>query len=227
MLQGEEALLRYSLAQHGATEADIQRAIALQRANTAQRDATEAAEDARREAEEKFKEQLKELETAADRMGSHVTDAFQAWVTGAAKAKDAFADMVTGVLREMARLALQRTVTQPLTDFFLGLIGGVLGGSTRGAGPVGTRVPDPVFGGPNAGSGGASMASRPSFSLGGARAGGGTGPVIVHQNVSFSIAALDGPSVADMLRAQKGTIAQVVGEAARESTGFRSLLARG
>ena len=45
-----------------------------------------------------------------------------------------------------------------------------------------------------------------------------------NQVVNFNIAALDGPSVAQMSRSQKGTIASVVAEAAQESTAFKRAL---
>ncbi|MCH7565624.1 MAG: hypothetical protein IH968_17565 [Gemmatimonadetes bacterium] len=53
-------------------------------------------------------------------------------------------------------------------------------------------------------------------------AGGGVG--VFNQVVNFNIAALDGPSVAQMIRSQKGLIASVVAEAAQESTAFKRAL---
>lgn len=61
----------------------------------------------------------------------------------------------------------------------------------------------------------------PSPALAGAGVGGGT---VVHQEINFNIAALDGPSVAQVLRSQKGMIAQIVGEAAQDGAGFRRTL---
>ena len=56
---------------------------------------------------------------------------------------------------------------------------------------------------------------------------GGAGSIVVNQKVEFNVAALDGPSVARLLQEQKGTIAQVVAEAAGDSATFRRLLLRG
>ncbi len=65
-----------------------------------------------------------------------------------------------------------------------------------------------------------------AFALGGASpagagAGGGT---VVHQEINFNISALDGHSVAQVLRQQGGTIAQIVGDAAQAGRGFRQMM---
>jgi hypothetical protein len=48
---------------------------------------------------------------------------------------------------------------------------------------------------------------------------------VVHQTVNFSVNAVDGRDAARFLQEQKGTIAQVVAEAARSSSGYRRALA--
>lgn len=56
---------------------------------------------------------------------------------------------------------------------------------------------------------------------------GGSRAVVVNQSVNFAISAIDGPGVASLLQQQSGTIAQIVGDAARRSTGFRTQLVHG
>jgi hypothetical protein len=49
----------------------------------------------------------------------------------------------------------------------------------------------------------------------------------VAQTINFNVQAMDAVDVARFLEQQKGTIAAVVGEAARDSEGFRQLLGGG
>jgi len=243
LLQGEEALLRYALAQQGATKADIERAIALHRANEEQRRRNEEEEEQRRKQRDEERARLQAeadaLSQAAGRMADEVTTAFEAWVTGSEKALDAVSNLVSGVLRELARLTLQKTITDPLSDLFAKGLGAIL---TSGGGAGGTTVNDPVFGG-FAANGGPVDPGRayvvgergpelvvprapgtviPNHALGGTQM--GAQQVVLHQVVNFNITALDAPAVADLLRSQKATIATVVADAARESTGFRAAL---
>lgn len=237
LLMGEDALLRYTLASKGATEADIQRAIGLAQANRelaeAQRKAEQDAAQVAREAQARLEAQAQQLQNAADRMAGAVSDAFIEWVSGAEKAEEAFRNLVDGVIRETARLVTQRTITEPLAQFIVGLLGGVGGGS--GAGQI---VGDAVFGGFAASGGpvsggtsyivgeqgpelftpGSSGFITPNHAMGGN---------VVNQTVQFNISALDAPGVSELLMGQKATLALIVREAAQESTGFRmSLLGR-
>ena len=68
------------------------------------------------------------------------------------------------------------------------------------------------------------LPSGPSLAFAGGPGGEVGGGVVVHQEINFNISALDGPSVAQVLRSQKGTIAQIVGEAAQDGAGFRRTL---
>ncbi len=68
------------------------------------------------------------------------------------------------------------------------------------------------------------LPSGPSPAFAGGSGGDVGGGVVVHQVIEFNITALDGPSVAQVLRSQKGTIAQIVGEAAQDGAGFRRTL---
>ena len=68
------------------------------------------------------------------------------------------------------------------------------------------------------------LPSGPSPAFAGGPGGDVGGGVVVHQEINFNITALDGPSVAQVLRSQKGIIAQIVGEAAQDGAGFRRTL---
>lgn len=134
---------------------------------------------------EQLEDEARRLQLAAESMAQSVADAFEAWVTGAQKAKDAVRDMVTSILRDLLRLVAQRAIVEPLANVFLSAIGGS------------------------------------SAAVGGSRA------VVVNQSVNFAISAIDAPGVASLLQQQSGTIAQIVGDAARRSTGFRAQLVHG
>lgn len=67
----------------------------------------------------KFQQELRIAEQSAQTVSESVTDAFFEIVDGSKSVLQSIADMVTGVLRELARLAVQRT----LLDTFGGLFG--------------------------------------------------------------------------------------------------------
>lgn len=251
LTKGEEALLRYTLAQQGAQKSDIDRAISLHRQNEIQRKRNEAEENARRKREDEARARLQsetdQLAQSADRMAGEVTDAFESWVTGSEKALKAVSDMVSGVLLEMTRLAIQRSITEPLFAMFTDLLGSAFGSSLPSAAPVPKVAPVPSVGTPHIGPitrvtgramGGPIDMGRPYIvgergpELVVPRSSGtvipnGAGGVVLHQVVNFNIQALDAPAVDDLLRSRKATIAGVVADAARESTGFRAALTRG
>ena len=118
----------------------------------------------------------------------------------------AFDGFVNRVLQGLARIAAQIVVFNALKSIFptsgvVSQLGAVLGiaATTSGSKPSAVTV---------GGSGAKLMA-------------GGT---VFNQNVIFNISALDGPSVAEVIRSQKGTIASVVAEAAQESSALRRAL---
>jgi len=150
-------------------------------------------------------EAAQDLIIVADSMAAAVGNAFEVWVTGAKSAKEAFRDLIASMLRDLARLAIQRAIIEPLSRFFLR---GLVAGESRGLIPLGTTTSGP-----------ASASVVPT----GAPAVAGIGGV-VNMAVNFNVAALDAPGVAALLQQQSGTIATIVGDAARRSTGFRRQL---
>lgn len=48
--------------------------------------------------------------------------------------------------------------------------------------------------------------------------------LVINQTINLNVAAVDGPSAAAFLRTQKGTIAELMGEAAQESPGFARMI---
>jgi hypothetical protein len=79
-----------------------------------------------------------EMRQILDGIQSSAEDAFMAWVTGAKSAKEAFRDMVTDILKQVARILIQKAVTQLLTSIFGGMGGGGYGGGYGGYGASGT-----------------------------------------------------------------------------------------
>jgi len=69
--------------------------------------------------------------------------------------------------------------------------------------------------------GGATTAGPMSLNLGAVS----SPAIVVNQSISFSVSAIDSRDMTRALQEQKGTIAQVVAEAARGSSGFRRALA--
>ena len=66
---------------------------------------------------------------------------------------------------------------------------------------------------------------NPQVMGGGGR--GGRGGMTVNQNISFSVQAIDGQDATRFLTDNKQTIAKVISEATRDSTGFRHQLLSG
>ncbi len=116
----------------------------------------------------------------------------------------AFDGFVNRVLQGLARIAAELVIFNTLSSIF--------GGNNLFIQSLGARIGIPAGGGATSGGGGLSLVAA------------GGPPVVFHQTVNFNIAALDGPSVAEVLRSQKATIATVVAEAAQENTNFRRAL---
>ncbi len=142
--------------------------------------------------------------------------------------------LVSGIGDQSLGEFLKRTINRLAEDFIIGTLEDALGigspsreaarigrqtvaGYVQGLQQAGRNVQDAV---------GQTFAlpSGPSPAFAGGGGGQVGGGVVVHQEINFNIATLDGPSVAQVLRSQKGTIAQIVGEAAQDGVGFRRTL---
>lgn len=209
---GEDALLRHTLAQKGATEAQIRHAVATQQANRemekARKDAEEAERDAEREAERREREREREIERHADQFAGAAGDAFGAWVSGAQEADEAFRTMIESMIAQLARLTMQKAFVDPLSSIFAGIIGGAIGGAA-GGGASGAHE------GSHFGSS-LQMAPVTQTSSSGSS-------VVVHVNVPITAQSLDPRTMSDLLREQKGQLGAIVGDAVRESSALRSM----
>ena len=77
------------------------------------------------------------LETAALRGVKSLEDALVGVVTGATSAKDAFRSMAQSIIADLARMAIQKSITAPIAGALGGLFGGkAIGGSVQRGRPV-------------------------------------------------------------------------------------------
>lgn len=152
------------------------------------------AGDAYIENAERIKKAQEELEQRAERLANAVTDSFARIVTGTESVGQAFKRMVTSIIADLARLALQKS----LTDLFARLLGSLPAVAGGGAGPN-----TPVTVTPPAGT---------------------QSSVIVQQSVNLVLNAIDGRSAATFIRENSGNIAQVVGESAMQSAAYARML---
>lgn len=135
--------------------------------------------------------------------------------------KNAFEGFFVYIRQELTKVMVQWLAFQALTGMFPNseFIAGITGKPTpatlskSGAtNPNGTSIMNPL----------GSIAITPS-----AIGGGGKGGMTVNQNISFSVQAIDGQDASRFLTDNKQTIAKVISEATRDSTGFRHQLLSG
>jgi predicted nuclease with TOPRIM domain len=228
----------WKLEQMGADRALTEKAQALQ-ADIALLNQEAAATKAAAEAAEQLKEAdlaatMQLINTVADRTAGGILEAFEGIVDGSKSVAEAIGDMVTSILRDLARLMIQQQLTglfmQVLTSFLPG--GG--GGSVAAAQSPGGFFPGPHLqhggyvprgsvalvgeNGPELVStvaGGARVTSNAE--LAGMVSGGAGRGVTVAQTINYNLSAIDGRNAAEFLRSNAGVIARIQQEAARQS----------
>lgn len=121
------------------------------------------------------------IRSAAESMAQDFSNAFTDVITFTESLADAFRRMVNNILRELARLAIQRSIIEPL-------VGALTAGLSASVGTSSTPA------------------------------------TVVNQNIVFSPNMIDAESGAAFLQEQGGTIAQIIGDAARQSSGFVAVL---
>ena len=133
--------------------------------------------------------------------------------------KNAFEGFFTYIRQELTKVMVKWLAFQTLTGLFPNseFIAGVTGTPTpatlsnSGAtNPNGTSIMNPL----------GSLGLTPQV-------GGGGGGMIVNQDITLTVSAMDGQDASRFLRDNKGTIAQVISEATRDSTGYRAQLLGG
>lgn len=224
----------FGSSEHVADAVEAQLVPALERIKP-------SADNARISVRELVEEADRATEHMADMFAGHSTDAFMGFIQGTKSAGAAFRDMITGMIADLLRMQMQSA----FRSLFMGLLGSAAGaGAAGGSGVVGgtgsgsMAPPLPPVSGP----------SVLQFQHGGTvNAGqdvivGERGPELFrpHQSgyvnnnantmggggttVNFVISAVDGPSVAAMLRREKDTIKAVVASAMATDTRFRASL---
>lgn len=176
----------------------------------------------------RIQDELARTRDAARDLASSMTDAFMSIVDGSKSFAQAITDMVQSIIADLTRAIIQKQIF----DAVFGLLGG---GIPDAPPPIDPPTPPSFAGGFQHGG----TIPRGSFGLVGERGpelvsgpatvtpmskGGGNQPVTVNQEINFNVTAMDGRSVQQALKQQKGTIMQIVGEAAGQSTSFRKQL---
>lgn len=222
-LQAGEAAIEYARALFEAIEAieaerDAQEEAsrATERARREREREIERARDAARRAAERqdlaeIQDEIRQLTRLSENMAQAFADAFTDIITGTENVADAFSDMVTFILNELARLAIQRAIVEPLA----GAIFGAFGGSaleSRAAG-IGSGFRTDLPGG--------------QAVLGVSAEQVGITPVIVQQSITFAPSFIDGADGDRWLRSQSQTIMGIVGEGAQRSSEFASIVRGG
>ncbi len=187
----------------------------------------DAADAARKLVEDtrlaELQDQLRLITDESRQMAETVGQAFSDMADGTKTVSEAFATMVTEILKQLQRLLIQEAIIRPLLGFLVGQFS-----PGAGAAPVGAAGNDfglPQFDGSTGG-------ANPFFStpLGGTshgshltgRGGGGT---TVIQNISFSPNLIDGASGARFIEQHAGEITGIIADGARNSGQLSSAFA--
>jgi len=134
------------------------------------------------------------------------------------EAENAFAGFFNYMRQEIVKLIVRWAAFQALTKMFphSEFIAGITGTPATAQAGMAPNAADNFIKNPGA------ITLNPQV-IGG----GGRGGMTVNQNISFSVQAIDGQDASRFLTDNKQTIAKVISEATRDSTGFRHQLLSG
>jgi TP901 family phage tail tape measure protein len=126
-LEEERKALQEAERERERTEKNKQRMLRderrdREREEESQRQATIRAAEALRDA--KMAEQLREITDVSQDMAESISAGFEGIVSGSKSVADAFGDMVTDILKELQRLAIQKAITEPLFNAIFAGLGG-------------------------------------------------------------------------------------------------------
>lgn len=198
--EGEEAAFGFSLAVQDITGATQDGLVAkFEHVRAIERE-QEAAKRLADEAFARLEAEYQQLANAADRMAQSVTDAFLDMGDGAFDLLDSIGEAVDGIIREFARLAVRRGITQPLTDAFLGVLNGGIPDAPE-------PIPEPLN----------PLTLSPR---------GSSGAVVVNAVQNVSVNAIDTRTGAEFIRQQKGAILAQFAEGLQESTVLQGMARR-
>lgn len=184
------------------------------RLQTLRREREQTAEANRRKAERedlaRLNAEMQEAMRIATQFADTIGDAFFEVIQGTKGVGEAFGSMVTEILKQMARLAIQRGIVEPLIGAFLGQFAPTV----PGVGAVSGTSND--FGLPSGlgGGGGSDFFSAP---VGGAVNAVAAGGVVVQQTINFAPSLIDQRSGERFIQEHAGTITGLVAEGARNS----------
>lgn len=158
---------------------------------------------------EKIADELDRQQRLVEAASQATIDQLDQVIRKTASVGEAFHNMVEKILLEYARLKLEKSLESLFSSILI---------------PIPkepTAIPEPQIT--------INPVELPSISSGftlppPGSLGGPSQTVIVDQTISFSISAIDGRDMQKALREQGGTIAQIVGEAARNSVGYQKQL---
>jgi len=150
--------------------------------------------------------QIREVTEESKEMAETMGQAFSDIVDGTKSVGDAFASMVTDILKQLQRLIIQKTIVEPILGF---LISNFAPGASGGGGspvdlPAGfqTQEKNPFF-------------SEGTFDTSVARS--VRGQNVVQQTIIFSPSLIDGASGARFIQQNAGVITEIVADGARNS----------
>lgn len=201
----------------------------------AQEDRRRARIDSEREQAEAMavlEQEMREKEALANDISSSFADSFTNIIDGTESVADAFSDMVSDIIKELQRLAIQKGIIQPLTDILFEAFSGRVGladSVTAGVGDLGDKLSGKgigVFDSLGTSSVRADPSIRmpmlPTTGLIGREA--SPNQTIVQQTVNFSPQLIDGADGARWLQKNSGEIMGIIGRGAQQSSSYaRSL----
>ncbi len=190
-------------------EAERERKRLEERRNKAVKDARDAAirlaEDTRLAV---IQNQIREVTDESKQMAETMGQAFSDIADGTKSVGEAFASMVTDILKQLQRLIIQKTIVEPILGFLVSNFAPSTGVSSGSVDlPEGFQsqnskgfFSDDVF------SGGGSAITQ-----------GSGGASIIQQNITFSPSLIDGASGARFIQQHAGDITGIVADGARQS----------
>ena len=212
-------MLRDTAAAEREAEQEAERArVAKERESKREEDrrakaVKDAADAARKLAEDtrlaELNDQMRQITEESRQMAETVGQAFSDMADGTKSVTEAFATMVTEILKQLQRLVIQETIIRPLMGFLIGQFapGGGSGGGSGGGNDFGL----PQFDGGGANQGG--FFSENVFS-GAPNAQQGN---VIQQNITFSPSLIDGASGARFIQQHSGEITGIIADGARNS----------
>lgn len=224
LMEERDALIKQAAAEELA-------AGAIREATEERKEAAEAAKEALRESEAnqelaELQSEMRQLEQVSETMAASFSDAFNDVADGTRTVVEAVEDMVTDILKELQRLAVQRFITDALAE----AVFGALGGADTARIETGIAAPG-VFDAPAIDPKTGLLPVKSSVSLPGVSSltasssfGPSTPQTVVQQTINLSPQLLDGADGARWLRQNGAEIMNIVGRGVQQSSQYGAML---